>query len=137
MNAKYLSCIGLLSALAVSVGLWFAVPTVQHLPHGIFLPAKSYQPYTGAPTPTVFLINRYPLVYQKLGQIRIEQHFEGTNAEQIQKQSINLAKQLAATHGATAIVISQAFFDQPTGVESGLGNFTLIGTAIKVSEAGY
>ena len=137
MNSKQLSCIGLFCALAITIGVWFAVPQIKHQPHGIFLPDKSYQPYDGLPSRTVFLINRYPLVYQKLGQVRIEQHFAGKNAQQIQTQAINFAKQLAAVHGATAIVVTQAFFVQPTGVEAGLGNFTFIGTAIKVSQADY
>ena len=137
MNPKLLSCTGLFCALAITIGVWFAVPQVTYYPHGIFLPAKKYKPNHDLPSDTVFLISRYPLAYQKLGQIHVEQHFSGVHAKQIQAQSIQFAKQLAASHGATALVISQAFFDQPTGVEAGLGNFTLMGTAIKVSQVGF
>lgn len=137
MSPRLLSCVGLLCAIAVSVGLWFAVPQVTHQPHGIFLPAQNFKAYKGPPSSTVFLIDRYPLVFTKLGIIRVEQHFAGNNAPAIQQQAISYARHLAAIRGATAIVVSQAFFDQPTGAEAGMGNFTLIGTAIKVPQADF
>jgi hypothetical protein len=135
MNAKTTIFFGILCAIAITVGTWFAIPKISHSPHGIFLPANTYTPYTGKPSATVFIINRYPLTYQKLGTINIEEHFDGKSPNRIQQKVLAYAKALAAKHGATAIVVTQAYFDKPTGVEAGLGALHFQGTAIKVPQA--
>jgi hypothetical protein len=137
MNSKVTVLVGLVCAVAISVGVWFAKPRVSHTPHGIFLPAKNYTPYTGKPVATIFLIDRFPSDYQALGIINVEQHFAGKDKAKIQRQTLDFAKSLAAKQGATAIVVTQAYFDQPKGPEQGLGSIHFSGIAIKVSQADF
>ncbi len=137
MKSKLIIWIGLLCAVAVVIGVWFSQPTIRYTPHGIFLPAKDYKPYQGPATGTVFILERYPAIYVKLGLINVEQHFSGNNAQLIQRQTLDYAKALAAKHGATAIVITQAYIDQPKGVEKGLGGIHFSGVAINVPRADF
>lgn len=134
MHSKLIVLLGILCAIAVTVGTWFAIPKVHYQAHGIFLPAKTYTTFTGSPAQTVFLLPRFPRDYQALGTINIEQHFDGHHRARIQKDVLDLARNMAAKHGATAIVVTQAFFDNPKGVEAGLGALHFQGIAIKVPQ---
>lgn len=134
MKAKITVLIGLFLAVLASVGMWFAKPRIIHTPHGIFLPSKTYQPYHGTPSATVFIVDRFPPDYETLGTINVEQHYAGAHATTIQQQVLNFAKALAAKQGATAIVVTEAYFSQPKGPEKGLGSLHFSGKAIKVTQ---
>ena len=127
--ASKLPVIGLLSALIITALVGFCVPKINYQNRGIFLPAKTNTRYAVNRASDVAVLTKYPKVYKKLGEIRIERHYLGQN-KATEQSIIDYAKTLAGQQGATAIVLQQFFVSQPTGVESGLPSYSFIAVAL-------
>jgi hypothetical protein len=99
---------------------------------GIVLPAKSVLPATSATSVKVMMSNNlefYP--FTTLGEVHVETHFEELS-QAVETNTIEYAKQLAATVGANAIVIEQMGSSTSDAAPKGLSKFFLFGKAIHI-----
>lgn len=96
--------ISLFCGLAVALLIVFAAPSQTFEAKGLFLPASNFTrtAYKGE----VELLSGLPEGVEVLGTIRIQRHDTG-DKDAITLECENLAKKLAAAHGANAVVISQ------------------------------
>jgi len=91
------------------VGLvYWSAPRFPTKPHGIFLPSKTNTSFTPTDPNTISITSVKPAHFQRLGLIRIEQHYTGGKPQKNFQQMAQLARELAAKAGANQIIVINA-----------------------------